>query len=116
MPVAKSFWFGHLSPTEFKEFTSELLGAMGSFNLDWRKGTPKPSSPADSGRDTEGDVFKVDLDKSQHVEHWFVDCKHYDKGVPADALENLVAWSNAGRPHVALLVVSGCLAISREMA
>jgi len=109
VPVAKSVWFGHLTPTEFEEFCFELLGAMGFVNLDWRKGTPKAASPADSGRDIEGYLLKTDIDKTQHLEHWFVDCKHYDKGVPADALDNLLAWSQAGRPHVALVIASGFL-------
>lgn len=114
MPVSKSIWFGHLTPTEFEEFCFDLLGAMGFTNLNWRKGTPKPASPADSGRDIEGQLLKTDVDKSQHLERWFVDCKHYDKGVPATELDNLLVWAQAERPHVALFIISGFLSNSAK--
>lgn len=109
MPVSKSIWFGHLSATEFEEFAFDLLGAMGFVNLTWRKGTPKSASPADSGRDIEGELLKTDVDKTQHLERWFVDCKHYEKGVPATELDNLLSWAQAERPHVALFLLSGFL-------
>jgi hypothetical protein len=40
-----------LSATEFEEFCHDLLEELGFVNLDWRKGTGKKTSPADSGRD-----------------------------------------------------------------
>ena len=75
--------------------------------LDWRKGTPKKASPADRGRDIVARVERTDPDGSKHVETWFVDCKHYDSGVPPEALQGLLAWSQAERPEVALVIASG---------
>ena len=49
------------------------------------------------------------MDGSRHVETWFVDCKHYKSGVPPTALQNLLAWAHADRPHVALFIASGFL-------
>jgi hypothetical protein len=44
--------FSEFTPTEFEEFCFELLrGLPGVHNVDWHKGTPKPASPADRGRD-----------------------------------------------------------------
>ncbi len=41
----------NLTCVGFEEFCFELLRRVGFSNLDRRKGTPKDSSPADSGRD-----------------------------------------------------------------
>ncbi len=101
--------FDHLNATEFEELCYELMKLMGFVNLNWRKGTAKAASPADSGRDIEAQVLKTDIDSSQHFERWFVDCKHYEKGVPAVEMNNLLTWSQAERPHVALFVASGYL-------
>src|SRR5213596_3046654 len=81
-PVLSSTSFDHLSPTDFEEFCFDLLKEVGFINVDWRKGTPKPASPADSGRDIVAEVERVDVDHAKHAETWFVDCKHYAKGVP----------------------------------
>jgi hypothetical protein len=102
--------FEELDPTDFEEFSFELLSGLEHVvNVDWRKGTPKPASPADRGRDIVAEVERVDIDGSKHAETWFVDCKHYDKGVPPEALQGLIAWAQAERPHVALVIASGFL-------
>jgi hypothetical protein len=102
--------FEGLDPTDFEEFAFELIASLDGFsNVDWRKGTPKQASPADRGRDIEAELERVDVDGSKHVEKWFVDCKHYDKGVPPEALQGILAWANAERPHVVLIVASGYL-------
>lgn len=63
----------------------------------------------DRGRDIVAQVERVDIDGSKHAETWFIDCKHYDKGVPPDALQGLLAWAQAERPDVALVIASGFL-------
>lgn len=96
--------------TDFEEFCFQLLDGLDGFsNVDWRKGTPKPASPADRGRDIVAEVERVDVDRAKHAETWFVDCKHYAKGVPPEALQGLLAWAHAERPHVALVIASGFL-------
>ena len=77
--------------------------------MDWRKGTPKQASPADRGRDIVAQVDRIDVDGSKHVETWFIDCKHYAKGVPPEALQGLLTWAQAERPHVVLVIASGFL-------
>jgi Restriction endonuclease len=98
-----------LSSTDFEEFCAELLQASGFVNVDWRKGTGLASSPADKGRDIVCAHLRSEPDESQHFEHWFVDCKHFKKGVPPKELQNLLAWAEAERPDVALFVVSNFL-------
>jgi hypothetical protein len=52
---------------------------------------------------------EIDVDGSKHHEKWFVDCKHYKKGVPPNELRSLLTWAEAERPDVALFVISGYL-------
>lgn len=102
--------FEHLDSTDFEEFCFELLrGLPGFSNVDWRKGTGLAGSPADRGRDIVADVARTDVDGARHVERWFIDCKHYKRSVPPSALQGLLAWANAERPHVALFIASGFL-------
>lgn len=101
--------FEGMDETDFEEFCFELLGEVGFVNVDWRKGTPRPSSPADRGRDIQAQLERTDIDGSRHVETWFVDCKHYAKGVPPEALQGVLSWANAERPQVVLVIASGFL-------
>jgi hypothetical protein len=39
-------------------------------NVDWRKGTPKKTSPADRGRDIVAQQLIEDVDGSKHLETW----------------------------------------------
>jgi len=86
-----------------------LLHLSGFVNIDWRKGTGFGSSPADKGRDIVCDHPRSEPDGSQHFERWFVDCKHFKKGVPPKELRNMLAWAEAERPDVALFMVSNFL-------
>lgn len=99
--------FDALTPTAFEEFCYDLLVECGFTNVDWRKGTPKGSSPADRGRDIVAQVDREDIDGHRFVETWFVDCKHYERGVPPDALQGAVTWAQAERPTTVLFIASG---------
>jgi len=101
--------FDGLSSTDFEEFCADLLHASGFVNIDWRKGTGLATSPADKGRDIVCDHLRVEPDGSQHFEGWFIDCKHFKRGVPPKELQNLLAWAEAERPDVALFIASNFL-------
>lgn len=106
--------FKKLSDVRFEEFCFDLLSRLNFVNLNWRKGTARNSSPADSGRDIECHHIREDVDKTKEFEKWFVDCKHYEKGVPAKDLQNLLTWAEAERPHTALFIASGFLSNSAK--
>jgi len=106
--------FNRMSATKFEEFCYDLMEELGFVNLDWRKGTGKNTSPADSGRDLIAHLERADVDRSRRHERWFVECKHYVRGVPAKELQNLLAWSEAERPNVALFIVSNFLSNSAK--
>ena len=105
----KSFALDDLNPVEFEEFCFKLLQDAGFVNIDWRKGTGKDSSPSDSGRDIVAYRQLRDPDGHVHLEKWFVDCKHYKKGVPPEEVLGLLTWSHSERPHVALVIASNYL-------
>jgi hypothetical protein len=105
MPIS----FGDLDDVQFEEFCFDLLQELGFINLDWRKGTGKASSPADRGRDIEAHWEREEADGSKHFEKWFVDCKHYEQGVPPDKLQGLLTWAEAERPDYALVMASNFL-------
>jgi Restriction endonuclease len=102
--------FESLSPTDFEAFCFDLLTETGFVNVDWRKGTPKDASPADRGRDIVAHVERSDVDGHRYGERWFVDCKHYERGVPpetGEALQGTIAWAQAERPETVLFIASG---------
>lgn len=105
----KKLSFNKLTSTEFEEFCFELLDVSGFVNLDWRKGTGMDSSPADKGRDIMCDFLRSDPDGGHHFEEYFIDCKHYTKGVPPTELQNLLSCATAERPDVAVFAVSNFL-------
>jgi len=99
----------NLDATEFEEFCFDLLHDMGFVNIDWRKGTALPSSPADRGRDIVAQLQQTDLDGTVRLETWFVSCKHHKRGVPPEKLQGTLAWARAERPNVVLIIASGFL-------
>jgi hypothetical protein len=99
--------FKNLTSIGFEEFCHELLHRIGFTNVDWRKGTPKESSPADGGRDIVAHQLRKDVDDSKFFDAWFVDCKHYEKAVPPAELQNALAWAEAESPNVLLFIASG---------
>lgn len=105
----KPFSFDHLNETEFEEFCYDLLSEMGFKNISWRKGTGLKFSPADRGRDIECFLEITDVDGNKYLEKWFVQCKHYLKGVPPTKIQGILAWATAENPDKVLIMVSNFL-------
>lgn len=53
------------------------------------------------------ELERTDVDGHRYVETWFVDCKHYQRGVPPDALHGTIAWAQSERPSTVLFIASG---------
>ena len=98
-----------MDETDFEEFCFGLMRELGFVNLDWRKGTGLASSPSDSGRDIVAQWPREDVGGRQYHETWFVDCKHYKRGVPPAKVSGLLAWAEAERADVALIIASNYL-------
>lgn len=101
-----TFTLNDLSDTDFENLCFDVLQSLDFVNLSWRKGTGLSSSPSDQGRDIQGQLLKKDIDGSEHYERWFVECKHWVKGVPPEKIQGALSWANAERPDVLLIVAS----------
>ncbi|MEE9129245.1 MAG: restriction endonuclease [Phycisphaerales bacterium] len=101
--------FDHLSDSDFEELTYDLLDALGFVNLSWRRGSGLGGACADQGRDIVAQWLQTEPDGSQNLKTWFVQCKHYVRGVPPEKLDGALAWSIAERPDVLLFAVSNFL-------
>jgi hypothetical protein len=108
-PGMRSLSFDSLDDTEFEQFCFDLLYELGFVNVDWRKGTGLKSSPADRGRDIVAQWEREEVDGTKHFKTWFVDCKHYKRGVPPERLQGLLAWAEAERPYATLWIASNFL-------
>jgi hypothetical protein len=109
MKKMDTFSFDHLDETEFENFCYDLLGELGLVNIRWRKGTGLSTSPSDRGRDIECEHHREGIGGKIEVEKWFVECKHYKRGVPPEKLSGAVAWAQAERPDKLLIIVSDFL-------
>ncbi len=104
------FSFNHLDATQFEEFCFELLKCLGFKNVNWRKGTGYASSPSDQGRDIVCERALEDtVDGKLTVEKWFVDCKHYKKGVPPEKIQSTLTWAQSEKPDWVLIIASNFL-------
>jgi hypothetical protein len=92
--------FANLTPTDFEELCFDLLGRVGYLDLTWRQGG------ADQGRDIEATFDAVNPLLETIRERWYVQCKHYEGGVPPQPINDAVAWADAGRPQHLLYIVS----------
>lgn len=101
--------FDHIDDGQFEELTYDLMVGLGFKNVNWRRGTGKGGATADQGRDIVADELRTGIDGATHVDHWFVQCKHYKSGVPPQKLNDALAWANAERPAVLLIVASDFL-------
>lgn len=82
-------WLNGLSPTDFEELCYDLLLKLGFKNKNWRKGTGKTSSLSYSWRDIEASLIITDVDKKVYEEKWYIECNHYEKGIPGDKISML---------------------------
>ena len=72
MGISSSINFDNLNDVQFEEFCFHMLHELKFVNIDWRKGTGKTTSPSDRGRDIVCQEIRIDVDKSVHLETWFV--------------------------------------------
>jgi len=98
-----------LEAHEFESLCFDLLEHKGFKNLVWRRGQNEGCSSSDSGRDIQGDLFRLDIDGQIVHETWFVECKHWQSAVSPTAISGLLTWASAERPNVTLVMSSGAL-------
>ena len=98
--------FSKLNEKKFEELCFDLLLRLDFRGLIWRQGG------ADSGRDIEGKRTVNDQLVGEYEEKWFFECKHYEKGVPVDAVNSKIAWADAEKPQNLVIITSSYLSNS----
>ena len=107
--MIEKFLLNHLSDTEFEEYCFDLIKELDFTNVDWRKGTGKPTSPSDNGRDIEANKIIKDFDGETTTEKWFFECKNHVAGVSPEKIQGALSWTTAERPDKLVIVCSNFL-------
>lgn len=110
--MEREFSFDHLTPTKFEAFCFDLIKELPFKSVNWRKGTGKPTSPADQGRDIEALRVVDDIDGQMETDTWFFDSKQTKAGLPPDKLHNSLTWASAERPAKLVIMCSNYLSNS----
>lgn len=101
-----------ITETEFEELCYDLLVKLGFKNINWRKGTGKLGNTSDSGRDIEASLIITDIDNVMYEEKWYIECKHYLNGIPADKISNAITWASTEKIDKLLIISSNFLSNS----
>lgn len=99
----------NMDEIKFEELCYDLLLKLGFKNLNWRKGTNKKGNTSDSGRDIEASLIITDIDGTVYEEKWYVECKHYIKGVPVQKISNAVDYAVLEKVDKLLIITSSFL-------
>jgi len=75
LPWEMTMKFEHLSDGDFEELTYDLLTALGFVDVNWRRGSGKAGTSADQGRDIVAQLRQREIDGTEHLETWFIQCK-----------------------------------------
>src|SRR6266498_2437335 len=98
--------FAKLDDKQFEELCFDLLIKYGFHTLVWRQGG------ADSGRDIEAQYVLTNSLIGPYNERWFIECKHYSKGVPPEELNSKITWADAEKPQHLLIITSSYISNS----
>jgi hypothetical protein len=92
--------FEKLHWKEFEELCFDLLLKYQFHDLNWRQGG------ADKGRDIEAIFTITNSLTGPYPEKWFIECKHYSKGIPVREISEKIEWALANRVQHFLLVTN----------
>lgn len=94
--------FSDLAPSEFENFSFDILNAAGVRNLTWR--TPG----ADGGRDIEGSIFVTDFSGSSVEQTWYFECKRYSTSLDWPLVHAKVAYADNNGADYLLIITNSC--------
>jgi Restriction endonuclease len=106
MSIAEKFRWNAINDEQFEELVFKVLKSANPQQIELRKG------PGDKGRDIEVQFRRQDALGDEVNETYFVEVKHYQKGVPSDAFKGALVWASSKKPQVLLIVVSSHLTTS----
>jgi len=92
--------FEKLHWKQFEELCFDLLLKYQFHDLNWRQGG------SDKGRDIEAMFTITNSLTGPYPEKWFIECKHYSKGIPVSEISEKVDWALASRVQHLLLITN----------
>ncbi|MDO7787237.1 restriction endonuclease [Desulforamulus aquiferis] len=95
-----------LDAYRFEELCFDLVMKAGFHSAIWRQGGP------DNGRDIEACFTITNPLVGNYHEKWFIECKHYSKGVPVEEVSTKFEWAQAEQADHLLLITSSYLSNS----
>lgn len=109
MSIAEKFRWDAIDDDQFEELVFKVLESANPQQIKWRIG------PGDKGRDIQVQFRRQGVLGDDIDETYFVEVKHYKKGVDPSAFGSSLVWASAEQPQVLLIVVSSHLTTpSRE--
>lgn len=98
--------FDNLGWKDFEELCFDLLLKYQFHSLNWRQGG------GDKGRDIQAMFTVANGMIGAYQERWFVECKHYKKGVPQSEISSKVEWAEVEKADHLLILTSSYLTTS----
>jgi hypothetical protein len=92
--------YERLNWKQFEELCFDLLLKYQFHDLNWRQGG------SDKGRDIEAIYTATNALLGAYQEKWFVECKHYSKGIPVSEISEKLDWAEASDVQHFLLVTN----------
>lgn len=102
----KDIRFEKLEWKDFEELCFDLLLKYQFHSLNWRQGG------GDKGRDIQAIFTVANGLIGAYQEHWFVECKHYKKGVPQSEISTKIEWAEAEKADHLLILTSSYLTVA----
>ena len=79
--------FDKITWKQFEELCYDLLHKYQFHSLSWRQGG------SDKGRDIEAFYTVINPMVVSYPEKWFIECKHYNKGIPIEQISGKLDWA-----------------------
>jgi|GEM_PF-2410499 len=103
MSIAEKFRWDAIDDEQFEELVFKVLESANPQQIKWRIGS------GDKGRDIQVQFRRQGVLGDDIDETYFVEVKHYKKGVDPSAFGSSLVWASAEQPQVLLIVVSSHL-------
>ncbi|QQD13144.1 restriction endonuclease [Sphingobacterium sp. UDSM-2020] len=93
--------FEKINWKQFEELCYDILHKYQFHSLSWRQGG------GDKGRDIEALFTVINPIITSYTEKWFIECKHYSKGIPIEQISGKLDWAVAEKvQHFVLMTNS----------
>lgn len=100
--------FDKINWIQFEELCFDLLLKYQFHSLNWQQGA------GDKGRDIEAVYSVVNSIVGSYQEKWFIECKHYKRGIPVDQISSKVDWAVAEKVQHFAIITNSHLSVTTK--